>query len=340
MVKIASKGESSLYVGIDIAAYKADVYLSSEFHIKERAFQITQNEEGFKALLARLSATHVRPSACRVLLEATGNYWIDLATKLDEAGYLIRVVNPRRAHQFMGSLTSRGKSDTIDAKSLALMAEQQQFDLWKPPPLIYYELRDQLTRRDDIVCRITEVKNQRHAYKAKKTTSVAIFKSIAGELKALEFEKKTLEKELEHLTKKEAGWEETFNLLRTIKGIGLITACWLLVVTNNFQGCENVEQLINYIGLAPLPYESGKSVKGRGRLNKQSNGKMRKVLYMAALRATTCNEVVKVYYKRLVNESHKPKKVAVCAAMRKLILIAWSVVHNKVAFYVPEGLGN
>lgn len=340
MGKIASKTGSLLYVGIDIAAYKADVYLRSEAEIKQRAFEIKQDETGFKYLLLQLKKAQPIPGSCRILLEATGNYWIDLATMLDEAGYLISVVNPRRAHNFMKTLPARGKSDRIDAKALSLMAEQQEFSIWQPPAEIYYEFRDYLTRRDDIVNRITALKNQRHAYKVRRHRSEAILSTIEEEIKALSLQRKKLKEELKELTKSDAGWQQTIELLETINGIGLITACWLTMVTNNFSSCENVEQLINYIGLAPLPYQSGKSIHQGSRLNKGSNGQMRKVLYMAARSAKKWNPVVKKYYDRLVNESHKPKKVALCAAMRKLIQIAWAVVHKKKAFYVPLELAS
>lgn len=328
----ASPGE--LYVGIDIAAAKSDVHLLGEYKLSVVSFEIKQTAEGYKLLISKLAATGIERSHCHIVMEATGSYWIDLAIALHAGGYRPCVVNPRQAHHFVKSLPSRSKTDKLDAEALARMAQQTELPKWEPPAPIYYKLRAYLTRHDDITDRITALKNQRHAYLAIAQYEKAIISLINEEIKRLTAEKEQILNELPHICREDAEWSRVINLLLSIKGIGILTSCWMVVATNNFSTCANVEALVNYLGLAPLHHESGKSVRGGSHMSKASNGRVRQKLYMAAMSAITHNEVVKTYYHRLVKVNHKKKMVALCASMRKLVHICWAVVKRGVPFAI------
>jgi len=107
-------------------------------------------------------------------------------------------------------------------------------------------------------------------------------------------------------------------------GIGLVTASWLLVGTLNFALCAGPESLTAYVGLAPVPRESGRSVRGRPQIGHDGNGRLRTALYMATLSAARFNPAIKAFYQRL-RAAGKPKKVARCAAARKLLHQAWAL---------------
>lgn len=78
-------------------------------------------------------------------MEATGIYWLALATWLSRQGYAISVVNPTQAHHFAKALLNRAKTDAIDAQTLAQLAALLQPKLWTPPPVIYEELEQRLS---------------------------------------------------------------------------------------------------------------------------------------------------------------------------------------------------
>ena len=106
------------------------------------------------------------------------------------------------------------------------------------------------------------------------------------------------------------------------------TALWLLVATVNFSSCATVEQAVGYAGLGPIKRESGTSVRGRERLPPGGHARLRTALYMATLSAGRYNPGIAAFYTRLV-QAGKPKKVARCAAARKLLHLAWAVVKKQ-----------
>ena len=84
-------------------------------------------------------------------MEATGSYWMGVATSLAEAGFAVSVVNPAQAHHFATALLRRGKTDAIDAQTLAQLAALLQPTPWTPPPAIYHALHQRLVQRDALL---------------------------------------------------------------------------------------------------------------------------------------------------------------------------------------------
>jgi transposase len=126
-----------------------------------------------------------------------------------------------------------------------------------------------------------------------------------------------MDEQVEALLKNDSPWGQSASHLCSIKGIGMLTAAWMLVSTLNFACCPTVEAAVSYAGLAPNPHRSGTSIRGRDRIGHTGNGRLRTALYMASLSATRHNPVVKTFYDRL-RAAGKPMKVARCAAARKL----------------------
>jgi transposase len=119
--------------------------------------------------------------------------------------------------------------------------------------------------------------------------------------------------------------------MQTISGIGPLTTAWVLVLTVNFQRCATAEAAANYAGLIPLPHQSGSSVRGRGQLGHDGNARLRTALYRATINAARFDPIIKAFYERL-RAAGKPRKVARCAAARKLLHLVYAVVINERAF--------
>ena len=98
-----------------------------------------------------------------VVLEATGSYWITLATTLAPWGDAVSVINPSQAHDFAKALLKRAKTDAIDAQTLAQLGALLQPERWTPPPAIYRELQQRLAQRDSLLDLRQHVTNQLHA---------------------------------------------------------------------------------------------------------------------------------------------------------------------------------
>ncbi len=126
----------------------------------------------------------------------------------------------------------------------------------------------------------------------------------------------------------DAAWAAAARRLESIKGIGLVTALWILVTTLNFSVCGTPEAAAAYAGLAPREDESGTSVRRRKCIGKVGNARLRTALYMATLSAAQSNPAIKTFYTRL-RDAGKLPKVARCAAARKLLHVAWAVVVHE-----------
>ena len=111
-----------LFVGVDIAATTAVAVWQAADGSATRPLTIEQTAQGFAALQRRLRATGVAPAEVLVVMEATGSYWLSLATALAEAGFAISVINAGQAHHFAKALLKRAKTDAIDARTLAQLA--------------------------------------------------------------------------------------------------------------------------------------------------------------------------------------------------------------------------
>jgi len=86
-----------------------------------------------------------------------------------------------------------------------------------------------------------------------------------------------------------------------------------------------------YCGLSPREFKSGSNVRGRTRLSKSGNARLRKALYLPTLTAIRFNPVLKGCFDRLV-AAGKPKVQAVGACMRKLEMICYGVLKNRKPF--------
>lgn len=123
-------------------------------------------------------------------------------------------------------------------------------------------------------------------------------------------------------------------LLTTIDGIGPMTAARIVAEVGDFERFRSPEALASYVGVIPGLRQSGKNKQTRGSMTKIGHAKLRQKLWMPVLVAVRRNPWLRAYYKRL-RDGGKPPKVALIAAMRKLLHAIYSVATNKRAF-VPR----
>ena len=320
-----------LFVGIDIAAATFTVVWTHGGAPNMRPLTLDQTPQGFLALQQRLQATNVAPAATLVVLEATGSYWITLATTLHHAGYQVSVINPAQAHHFAKALLKRAKTDAIDAATLTQLAALLQPQPWTPPPAVYHELQQRLAQRETLLAMRQQLRNQLHALSQGPVVIAAVRRRRETLIVTLTTQVEEVDGELTAALQMDAAWAAAAERLQSIKGIGAITAGWLLVTTLNVRHCATPEAATADAGLAPVPRESGSSVRGRRGIGHAGNVRLRTALYMATLSAAQHNPMIKTFYRRL-RDAGKPKKVARCAAARKLLHLAFAVVTKEQRF--------
>jgi transposase len=336
MQTVAPDTAYQLFVGIDIAAMTATASWQAPAQKPGKPITIEQTPEGFSSLHQRLLRTGVTPAQIAVVMEATGIYWLALATFFTRLGYAVSVVNPAQAHHFAKALLKRAKTDAIDAQTLTQLAALLHPALWTPPPAIYEELEQRLTQRDTLLVMRGQVRNQLHAldHNPVVVASVrqrmqALDQTIVDQITQIEMELAVLvspneQEDPENEGAVDQAWLRTVRKLQTIPGIGLVTALWIVVATMNFTLCSSTEQATAYAGLAPMSRESGTSVHKRPCIGHTGHGRLRTALYLATLSAARYNPVIRPFYDRL-RAAGKPAKVARCAAARKLLHLAFAV---------------
>jgi transposase len=200
-----------------------------------------------------------------------------------------------------------------------------------PPPAIYAELQQRLAQRDSLLALCQQVRNQLHALEHAPVVIAAVRGRMEALITTLSAQIAEVEAEIAPALQQDDAWVHAAARLQSIKGIGLLTAAWLLVTTLNFTACPTAEAATAYAGLVPYGGDSGTSVHKRPRIGHTGNARLRTALYRATLSAARTNPPLRTFYTRL-RTAGKPPKVARCAVARKLLRLAWVVVTKDCAF--------
>jgi transposase len=237
-------------VGVDIAkdSFVAALPNAKKYLVKN----YPQSGEGYAAFQKALLENQTDPTQVLIVMEATSTYWLNLALALDQFGFKVGVINPTKFHHYALSVGSGAKTDRIDAQLLARYAQKEAVAIWTPPPALYTELNQRVNQRQALLGVQGQLKNQRHALTAGGAVVASVLQRQEALLAQLEAEIKQLDFELNQLAQSASDWSGNLELIRTIPGIGLFTALGLVIATLNFSTCERADQLVRYIGFAPL----------------------------------------------------------------------------------------
>jgi transposase len=306
----------AVYVGIDISQDKLDPALHTGESWEEK-----YTPAGIERLVARLR--EIGPAL--IVLEATGGLERDLVAALGTAGLPVVVVNPRRVRAFAQAEGCLAKTDRIDARLLARFAERIRPQARPLPEAERSELEALVTRRRQVLEMLTAEKHR--LGRAPRTARPSLERHIAY----LESEAEALSKEIEQRIEESPLWSSTAALLCSTPGVGPTTASTLLAQVPEL-GKLKASQIALLLGVAPIPQDSG--IKRGVRHIRGGRTAVRNVLYMAARSAVRFNPVLRVVYQRLL-AAGKPKKVAMVACMRKLIIILNAMVRDQRSWSAP-----
>jgi transposase len=311
------------YLGIDVAKAKLDCELLNASTGKVKAKVVPNTSDGFVKLLEWLQK-HDAASA-HIIMEPTGVYHEPAAFFFAKAGLVISLVNPAQLRKFAQGIGVKTKTDKADAKVLARYGHTQQPDAWQPPPMSVRTLKALLARRDAVADDLLREQNRQEKMKATETPEL-VTESVESSIKFLQDELKRLQKCIDDLIDDDPDLGEKKDLLTSIPGVGdrVSDHMTALLAGRDF---DTAEQLAAYLGLVPVQWESGSSVRGRPRMSKAGPAHLRKLLYMPAVVAIRRNAHIKALYERL-RERGKSKMAAIGAAMRKLAHLCFGVVKT------------
>jgi len=301
-----------LFVGIDVSKDRLDVHVRPT----DESFAIQADETGIAALLARLAG--LQPSL--VVLEATGGYEAAVAAAIAHAGVPVAVVNPRQIRDFARATGQLAKSDTLDARVIARFAETVQPPVRGLATDQAQALASSSPRRRQLVDMLAAEMN-RYRQARNRPLQKRINAHVTWLTRAIE----ELEDDIKRLIRSSPVWRETENLLMSVPGIGDITAHALIADLPEL-GHLDRRRIAALVGIAPLNRDSGlwrgRRTIGGGRPT------VRRALYMATMVAIRYNPMIAAFYRRLT-AAGRPKKVAIIAAMRKLVTILNAVLRDQ-----------
>jgi transposase len=309
---------SSIPIGIDIAKSKFDAAALRNNKYKTKVFRNTP--EGFREFAAWLEA-FPEPHVC---LEATGRYGEALALFLLDYGLAVSVINPAQIHAFGKAELSRTKTDKSDAKLIARYCQSQRPPLWQPPTPAVRQLQA-LVRRLENLLEMRQMERNRL-----EGADTPVRRSIQTLLATLEAEiAATRERIREHIDQ-DPDLKSRRDLLDSIPGVGEATIAVLLATLGDISRFNNARCVAAFAGLSPAERQSGKW-KGHTRLSKTGDALLRKALYLPALVAWRHNPLIKAFCERLRARGKNGKLIA-CAAMRKLLVLAYGVLKSGQPF--------
>jgi transposase len=311
------------YLGVDVAKAKLDCMLLNSATGKLKSKVVDNTAAGFKQLLQWLSKQQA-PEPC-VIMEPTGVYHEAAALALSDAGLKLALVNPAQLRMFAQGLGVKTKTDRADSAVLARYGATQNPLAWQPPSASVRRIKALLTRRDAVADDLQRERN-RHEANELSASPEAVRDSITQSIAYLETELKRLQKMIDAHIDDDPDLRHKKELLETIPGVGPRVSAHMatLLAGRTF---ERAEQLAAYLGLVPVEWQSGSSVRGRPRMSKAGPAYLRKLLYMPAVVAGRVNPHIKALKERLLAKG-KSKMAAIGAAMRKLAHLCFGVVHS------------
>jgi transposase len=311
-------------LGIDIAKLKFNVCLINQSgKLKHKVFANTA--AGFQQLAAWL----IKQGTPLVYasMEATGAYGEALALHLHGADHHVSVINPAAVKAFAGSRLSRTKTDKVDAELIARFCLAQEPPRWVPPAREVRELQALVRRLEALTEMRGAEANRLEAIIAVEAVRSSVEEHIAYLDRQIEQTKAAIR---QHVNS-HPGLRRQRELLDSIPGIAATTAATLLAEITDITQYRSARQVAAYAGLVPRERHSGSSVRGRTRLSKIGNARLRKALYFPAITALRCSPFFQAWAEGL-RQRGKCKMSVIGAAMRKLIHLAYGVLKTGQPF--------
>ena len=313
------------YIGIDVSEQTLEVAARPS----GRRWQAANSAAGVERLVAELAA--LEPA--RVVLEATGRLEAAPAAALAAAALPVAVVNPRQVRDFARASGRLAKTDAVDAAVLAHYGEALR------PPL--RALRDAETqalqalvarRRQLVGIRVAEGNRLRRLLQPSAAAAGAALRpGLEAHLDWLDRQLAELEATLRETLRASPLWRTQDELLRSVPGVGRQTAQTLLAELPEL-GRLDRRAAAALVGVAPFNRDSGRRRGARAIWG--GRARVRCALYMAALSASRCNPPIRAFYERL-RAAGKPKKLALTACMRKLLVILNAILRSQLPWRAP-----
>lgn len=298
-------------VGIDISKHHLDVYIDPH----DQFLRVANDDNGVAQVLEQLQ----KLKAARIVIEATGGYERNILFSLAQKHLPVALVNPRSVRNYARAIGLTAKTDKLDARVLATYARQVNTHVFKKPDENQQAIKELVTRRRQLV-------EQRSANRCQRehVTHELVRQSIARVIEQLAIEIQAIEVAICEMIQADETLQKRSETLQQVKGVGPAVAS-VLVTELPELGHLDRRRLASLVGVAPMNHDSGQ-YRGK-RYTQGGRSTVRRALYMATLVACRHNHVIRAHYQHLLAQ-RKPKKVALVACMRKMLIYLNSLMKG------------
>jgi transposase len=317
------------FIGIDVSKLTLDLCVMVN-NQKIMVCKIENNPKGLTSFWKELMKNCIdfKVSESVFCMEHTGIYNQHLLTFLQQKNANICLENPVQI-KFSNGM-QRGKSDQIDCERIAMYAskENENLKLWEPPRDVVKMLKNLTVLRTRLIMAkktLTVPANEIKLFD--KETSKTISSCCEASIKRLDLDLQKVESKINEIIKNDATLKRLFAITTSINGVGPITAVELIICTNEFKTITKAKKFACYAGIVPFEYVSGTSIKSRAKVSHRANKRMKMLLHMGALTAINCNQDLKNYYARKVEEG-KNKMLVLNSIRNKIVQRVFACVRD------------
>lgn len=313
-------------IGVDVSKLTLDCYIH---HGKmEGTFENTPQEIA-QMIAWSLENSDADKQSLLFVFEHTGLYSHQLAQCLAEKNCIFRAVSGLEVKRSLGIV--RGKDDKADARRIALYGYRTREEArpGQVPEKSLSKLKRLMSMRRKLVAQraghITTFGEQQRVLG--EVEEPVLFQVQRQLIDVLDQQINVIEKELNSIIEQDLRLQRLYQLLTSIKGIGAITARFLIVSTLGFTKFKAWRKYASYCGIAPFPNRSGTSRVGRTKVSHLANKRGKALLSLCAGSAIQHNPEMKAYYQRRV-ENGKNKMSTLNIIRNKLLARAFAVVDR------------
>lgn len=313
-----TKTNQNINVGVDTGKFQLDIYIRP----LDIYFTVSNDEKGIKEAVRLIKNHHPE----RIVIEATGRLEMPFIMACANANLPFVIANPVHIKRFAGAIGQRAKTDKLDAQLIAHYSEAIKPRLSTLKPEIMQAMSDLVGRRNQLLVMQTMEKNRLQILPKELAMTIkpilTVFKNQITKI----------ETKIVNLIESNPDYQAKNIILQSMKGIGKIAAASIISNLPEL-GYINNKEASSLVGVASMNKESGR-FKGHRKIQ-GGRYQVRTILYMAMMSAIQSNPVFKETYQRLV-AAGKPKKVAIIACIRKMVVILNSMLREGVLWEAPK----